>query len=139
LRDDESLIPCIPGVYIVVRKSSENPSFLQVGSGGRFKDRNPNVPVEELQANWVKGEPVIYIGMTKETLRKRIRTYLRFGNGEPVGHWGGRYIWQLADHEDLVFYWKPMSEGSPEEYESELIAEFKTLNAGYRPFANLKD
>lgn len=139
LRKNDYLIPCEQGVYIVVRKSSENPSFLQNGSGGAFKGKNPNVPISELQMNWVRGETVIYIGMTNQTLRKRIRTYLRFGNGEPVGHWGGRFIWQLADHEDLVFYWKPMPDGSPEVYESELIAGFKMANGGLRPFANLKD
>ena len=139
LRRNNDLIPTVPGVYIVVRKTSAQPSFLEIGVGGHFHGRNPNVEIEELQRNWVEGEPVVYIGMTNQTLRNRINTYLSFGKGEKVGHWGGRYIWQLSDHEDLVFYWKPMSEGSPKGYESQLIAEFKMLNGGARPFANLQD
>ena len=74
------------------------------------------------------------------TLRKRIGQYIRFGSGEPVGHWGGRYIWQLEDADNLLFCWRAVKESEDaEEFESELIADFNVQYGGFRPFANLKD
>ena len=71
------------------------------------------------------------------TLRSRILQYLKFGQGKPVGHKGGRYIWQLSDAEELLFCWKPLPTDEPEDVESMLISEFKHQYAGKRPFANL--
>ena len=104
-----------PGVYMVVRTDDSGPVFVPEGSGGHFKRRNPNVPVGELQANWVKDTCVVYIGKagggsSRATLRKRIGQYIRFGSGEPVGHWGGRYIWQLEDADNLLFCWRAAKE-----------------------------
>ena len=134
-----------PGVYMVVRTDDSEPVFVPEGSGGHFKGRNPNVPVGELQANWVKDTCVVYIGKagggsSRATLRKRIGQYIRFGSGEPVGHWGGRYIWQLEDADNLLFCWRATKEWEDaEEIESELIENFKSRYDGHRPFANLKD
>ena len=139
LRDRLYMIPEQPGVYMVLRKAPGAPTFLTRGSGGFFKDKNPNVPVSELEANWIDGEAVVYIGMTTQTLRKRVTAYLRFGNREAVGHYGGRYIWQLADHEDLEFCWIPMPTGDPRACERVLIEAFKDQHDGQRPFANLQD
>ena len=114
-------------------------------TGSKIKGRNPNVPVGELQANWVKDTCVVYIGKagggsSRATLRKRIGQYIRFGSGEPVGHWGGRYIWQLEDADNLLFCWRAAIEWEDaEEIESELIENFKSRYDGHRPFANLKD
>ena len=134
-----------PGVYMVVRTDDSEPVFVPEGSGGHFKGRTPNVPVGELQANWVKDTCVVYIGKagggsSRATLRKRIGQYIRFGSGEPVGHWGGRYIWQLEDADNLLFCWRAAKEWEDaEELESDLIADFKVQHGGFRPFANLKD
>jgi len=128
------MIPDVPGVYMVLRLSEGTPEFLETGSGGHFKGKNPNVPVVELAANWVDGTPVIYIGKAT-SLRKRISQYLRFGQGKPVGHWGGRYIWQLADSSLLLFCWKEVG-GDPEVVETEMICAFRDCYGG-RPFANL--
>jgi len=27
---------------------------------------------------------------------------MKFGQGSPTGHWGGRYIWQLEDYKKLI-------------------------------------
>ena len=94
----------------------------------------PNVPVAELVANWVDGTLVVYIGKAT-SLRKRISQYIRFGQGKPVGHWGGRYIWQLADASQLLFCWKEV-DGDPEAVETEMINAFRDCYGG-RPFANL--
>ncbi len=128
------MIPDVPGVYMVLRVSDEAPVFLEKGSGGHFKGKNPNVPVAELAANWVDGTPVVYIGKAT-SLRKRISQYLRFGQGKPVGHWGGRYIWQLADATQLLFCWMPV-DGNADAVETDMICRFRE-RYGCRPFANL--
>lgn len=130
------------GVYLVVRVDMSDPEFVSEGSGGHFKGRNPDVPVSELAANWVDDTCVLYIGKaggktSHATLRKRIGQYIRFGEGKPVGHWGGRYIWQLKDCDNLLFCWKASEDA--EILESELIAGFKSQYGGRRPFANLRD
>lgn len=128
------MIPDVPGVYMVLRVFEGAPEFLETGSGGHFKGKDPNVPVAELAANWVDGTPVVYIGKAT-SLRKRISQYIRFGQGKPVGHWGGRYIWQLADASQLLFCWKEV-DGDPEAVETEMINAFRDCY-GCRPFANL--
>ncbi len=129
-------IPEGKGVYMVVRISDAAPKFLTVGTGGHFKGRNPNVSVNELEENWVEGTCVVYIGKAT-SLNKRIGQYLRFGGGANVGHWGGRFVWQLKDSQDLLFCWKSLYDGDPEEVEASMISEFRTIY-GCRPFANLK-
>ena len=119
---------------MVLRDSGERPDFLARGSGGYFKGKDPNVPLSELCANWVEGAKVLYIGKAK-SLRKRISQYLRFGDGKPVGHWGGRYIWQLTDAQKLIFCWMPV-DGDPDAVETEMICRFRE-HYGSRPFANL--
>ena len=130
------------GVYMVVRDTTGAPSFREIGTGGHFKGKNPNVPIRELENEWVVGETVIYIGKaggpnSNATLRKRLKQYIRFGSGEAVGHWVGRYIWQLEDAEQLLFCWKAYADA--EQLEKALIAAFKECHDGKRPFANLKD
>lgn len=127
-------IPELSGVYMVLRVSDQQPEFLEVGSGGHFKGKEPNVPVDVLKANWVKETPVLYIGKAT-SLRKRISQYLRFGQGKPVGHWGGRYIWQLADATQLLFCWMPV-DGNADAVETDMICRFRE-RYGCRPFANL--
>lgn len=138
-RMDYAVFPKVPGVYIVLRRSKKRPEYLTIGSGGHFKDEDPNVSDTELSDNWVEGASVVYIGMTTTTLHKRLSAYMKFGEGRKIGHKGGRYIWQLADHEDLIVCWKEMPNGSPKEYETELILDFKNKHGNRRPFANLQD
>lgn len=141
LRLDRSLIPNVRGVYAVLRMTDDEVEFLQVGSGGHFKGKNPNVDTAVLRQNWVPGAQTVYIGKAGDpgsaaTLRSRLWQYLRFGAGANVGHWGGRYIWQLRGHEDLTIAWKELPVEVPSEEESALIAAFRN-SYGERPFANL--
>ncbi len=129
-------VPKDEGVYKILRLSSTPPTFLQKGTGGYFKDKDPNVSIDELRSNWVVDEPVIYIGKASE-LYKRIRQYMQFGSGKAIGHFGGRYIWQLADSDELIVCWKRVSESRS--LEAAMIAEFKNCHNGKRPFANIKD
>lgn len=100
-----------------------------------------DVSIAELEANWVEGTSVVYIGKaggvgSSATLQKRISQYIRFGQGANVGHWGGRYIWQLADSRDLVVCWKILTNEEPREVERLMIADFIDVHGGKRPFAN---
>lgn len=138
-RMNYAVFPKVPGVYIVLRRSKKRPEYLTIGSGGHFKDKDPNVSVAELSDNWVEGASVVYIGMTTTTLHERLSAYMKFGEGKKIGHKGGRYIWQMKDHEDLIVCWKEMPVGSPKNYETELILGFKNKYGNRRPFANLQD
>lgn len=145
---DYSCIDKVKGIYLVLYLQNKPPEFLIVGSGPALykKKTNPNVSLEELKSNWVEDAIVINIGKaggkndkgieTKETLRRRLRTYVRFGNGKDVTHYGGRYIWQLKNSGDLIICWKQLPKGEPRAEEKKLIADFK-LKFKKRPFANL--
>ena len=140
----KSQIPYQMGVYVILRESNSEPIFMEEGTGGFFKGKNPNVSLSELRSNWVDGTSIVYIGKaggmgSSATLNKRLGQYLRFGQGAIVGHWGGRYIWQLKDSRDLVVCWKILSSEEPREMEQKMIEEFKSKHSGMRPFANLSD
>lgn len=144
LMADIAVVPAMPGVYVVMRKSGEQPMFLQHGTGGFFKGKEPNVGIPVLGRNWVGGTSVVYIGKaggskSGATLRSRLEPYMQFGQGKPVGHYGGRYIWQLQDAQDLVVCWKTITDEEPRDVERRMIEKFKNSHNGYRPFANLKD
>lgn len=140
----KSEIPAQMGVYVVLRENNTTPKFLSEGTGGFFKGKNANVSIDELKANWVEDTSIVYIGKAGSTgstanLRTRLGQYLRFGDGANVGHWGGRYIWQLEDSRDLIVCWKPLTSENPRTIEQQMISEFKDAHSGRRPFANLND
>ena len=145
IKDWEMWIEKLPkqkGIYAVTRESEDAPQFFEKGTGGFFKDRDPNVGIEELSKKWYySSHKIMYIGRanydndnlqaqkTRATLQNRVKAYMRFGNNEKIGHWGGRYIWQLADSGELDVWYKVCD--NPQTIESELIKKHK-------PFANLK-
>jgi len=139
---DSSTIPKVKGVYLVLFQSSK-PSFLEVGTGGFFKRKNPNISLERLKKNWVYNSKVVYIGKAgsksgNATLHSRLNQYLKFGQGKNIGHWGGRLIWQLKNSSNLIVCWKKLSAEEPREVEQLLIQLF--INQfGKRPFANLSN
>lgn len=136
---DLAVVPCAAAAYVVYRPSAHGPVFLDANPGGRFKGRDPTVAVDTLQARWVPGAHVVYIGKADDA-RRRLRQFARFGAGDPIGHWGGRYIWQLADSDELLVAWHTVSwEESARDYEKRLLARFAELHNGARPFANLAD
>ena len=132
-------VPNKPGVYLVVRPSSVLPEFLNESVGGRFKGNDPTVPTRTLESKWVENTLVLYIGKAgprTATLRSRLLQYVRFGQGQRIGHWGGRYIWQLRESYDLLVCWKITALDSPRMIEKALMNEFKQAH-GKLPFANL--
>lgn len=133
-----SVIDDAPGVYLILRRSAEPPIFLEKGTGGWFKGLDPNVPISVLEEKWVEGTEIMYIGKAGTSLRKRIRTYMRFGMRLDSPHKGGRYIWQLADSRDLLVCWKVLPNCTdPESYEKMMIIDF-IKKYGKFPFANLR-
>ena len=141
LRSNISKIPNQKGVYLILYNSDKQPAFIEKGTGGFFKKIDPNVSIEELQHKWIEGSKVIYIGKaggkgSSATLRSRIIQYLRFGDGESVGHYGGRFIWQINHSDRLFLCWKPMTIQDPRTEEARLIRLFMD-EYGKRPYANL--
>jgi hypothetical protein len=110
-----------------------------VSVGGRFKDKDPSVSRDDLLTNWVNKTEVIYIGKASSSrgLRKRLKQYMDFGAGRPVAHWGGRFIWQIENCDDLVVAWKCAEEEAAEQFEARLQHDFY-VQYGRLPFANLK-
>lgn len=137
LRHNTITLPNAGGVYVLLRMSEASPQFLEIGSAGFFKGKDPNVSIEELNANYINGSKTVYIGKAT-SLRKRLGQLLHFGAGSAVGHWGGRYLWQLADAEDLLVAWKVITSESPREAESRMLIDFKN-RYGKLPFANLSN
>jgi hypothetical protein len=135
-------VPAAPGVYAVLRVAEAAPMYLDASVGGRFKGKDPSVVGDVLARKWVDGAEVIYLGKAtagavgKWGLRKRLEELERFGRGEPVRHWGGRFIWQLADHDDLLVAWNATDE-DPSVVESRMLRDF-IAHYDALPFANLR-
>jgi hypothetical protein len=118
-------VPKTGGVYAVLRESDHPPTYLASNPGGRFKGKDPTVAVSTLEAKWVESCSVVYLGKG-DNLQRRLKQYARFGAGDPIGHWGGRYIWQLSDSAELLVAWKRCEEGqTAAELESEIVARFQ--------------
>lgn len=133
-------IPRSPGVYVVLRTETSAPQFLVKGFGGTHKARKANVPLGELEANWVLGASVIYIGKASQRkngggLWDRIYEYSVAGQGRSHGHSGGEYIWQLADARDLLVAWKVVPDGTETQLEKAMILAFRDKYKKV-PFAN---
>ncbi|MBW8001377.1 MAG: hypothetical protein FVQ80_05080 [Planctomycetes bacterium] len=134
-------VPKVKGIYFVLN-TIEKCHFLTESVGGHFKKKNPTVALSELKSNWVEDTIVIYIGQagggkSNATLYSRLKQYMKFGQGQPVGHWGGRLIWQLRNHKDLLICWKTTPEEDPRLIEKNLIHDFTKLYSK-RPYANLR-
>jgi len=134
-------VPKGHGVYAVLRINRTPPRFRAASVGGWFKGRDPSVAVDVLRESWVDGEEIVYIGKAggsiRRGLRKRLEEYRRYGEGEPVGHQGGRYVWQLEDSSDLLVAWRETPGEDPAHVETEMLVEFRD-RTGSLPFANLR-
>ena len=127
-------VPLGPGTYVVMLPEVFEVRFLDRNPGGRFKGKDPTVSKSFLEAKWVPDTDLLYVGSSSE-LKKRIGTFLRFGAGCPVAHWGGRLIWQIANSDALLVAWR-QSVGHRND-ENKLLREFEA-RYGKLPFANLR-
>ena len=137
-------VPDGDGVYVVVRTLTGPPSFLGASLGGRHKGKDPTIPMDTLEAKWVDDAVVLYVGRAPRNakgergLRTRVGEYAKFGAGRNIGHWGGRYIWQLEEQGTLLVAWRECSEGhTAAGDEAELVSEFRRQHGGRLPFANI--
>ena len=138
LRNHIKSIPEKQGVYLIIYRE-KSPTFLSKSTSGDYNGKCPAISKDELKKNWVKDEPIIYIGKAggkkyKTNLRKRLKQYFDFGCGKSAAHRGGRYIWQLKNPYNLIVAWKTTNK-DPDEIETDLISKFKEKH-GKRPFAN---
>lgn len=134
LRNEISVVPEVTGVYVVLSQSVSKPAFSHVSTGGWFKGEDPTVLVDRLEKEWVPGSELLYVG-SSNNLRRRVTELLRFGGGAPIGHRGGRLIWQIEDPDGLIVAWKPTIDHKPAESEmlDDFFRHFERL-----PFANLR-
>lgn len=134
---DYAPIPPVPGAYVVYRTTATFPTFVRPSPAGWFKGEDPTVPESRLRAEWLDGARVVYIGKA-DSLRRRLTQFGRFGAGEPVGHRGGRLIWQLTDADELLVAWHEITWAeAAREYERRLLSAFAGQHDARRPFANL--
>lgn len=127
-------IPESAGVYVVLRDSKAHVSFLPESVGGHFKGRDPSFDAARLEGEWIEGADTLYIG-SAGNLRRRVDQLVRFGQGEPIGHWGGRALWQLSDHASFLIAWQVADD--PVGREAALLGAFHE-RFGRLPFANLR-
>lgn len=134
-------VPNEAGIYVVMRPTLSAPVFLPESPAGHFKGQDPAVTVDLLEAAWVDGAEILYIGKAsagsngRRGLRTRLDEYRRYGTGQPVGHRGGRFVWQLEDSVSLLVAWRLTPDEDPAAAEARMIKEFNEIY-GKRPFAN---
>jgi hypothetical protein len=128
----------VAGIYVVLReRGAEPPAWVTPSPVGLTWRGDPSVSIEQLEANWVPGAQVVYVGKAKSRrLRSRLRGYLRYGEGRGGRHAGGRLIWQLPDPWTLRVAWQVLpAAANALAVEGELIAAFRSVY-GKPPFAN---
>jgi hypothetical protein len=135
-------IPQKPGIFAVLRPEGYRPQFLARSTAGVFKKKDPSLRSDALDAEWVDGADVLYVGKAgpgskgNRGLRRQIQEFVDFGKGKPPGHWDGRLIWQLGGAGSLIIAWKelPAEQLTAAEagYHAQFVEEFGRL-----PFANL--
>ena len=130
------------GVYIAYRESDWSVSFRRVSPAGQGRG-GLTLPLADLRRRWIPGSRVVYIGKaeqptptSKNSLRKRVSAYLRFGAGWNARHSGGYPTWQLRDSADLLIAWCVIKRPrSPLRLERDLL-DAHVARFGALPFAN---
>jgi hypothetical protein len=145
LCQSRSEVPKTKGIYLVLNLGA-HPHFVPIG-GNRFRGGEHRVTIEDLESKWVEGTVVIYIGQaggivgdrrSSKTLRTRVSQYIRYGLNGKAPHKGGKYIWHIANPDELIICWKeyPDDSDDPKRIEQEMIQAFKSVY-GRLPYANL--
>jgi hypothetical protein len=128
-------LPMCKGVYVVARVGDPNLGCKAC----ELAFMNPLPPYlvlnrEYEQQRWLLNEPVLYIGGTTRTIRKRIDDFYRHKVGDKSPHAGGQVVKLLNCA--LWVYWSPTTEATdPMEFEKAMISAFKN-QVDHLPFAN---
>jgi hypothetical protein len=117
-----------PGVYVVARVGSPieacNPCELPL------QDTH-EVDLNYERKRWLPCEPIVYVGKTDRSIRKRVAEFRRQKCGEQGPHHGGQVIKLLQCN--LWVYWSPADD--PLGAEFDMLCGFKR-HAGQLPFGN---
>ncbi len=143
LRRERPVAASVPradiGVYVAYRESERPVSFVRVSPAGRWRG-DPTRPLPVLRARWVPESPIVYIGRadrrnleSENSLRDRVKAYIRFGAGSNARHSGGYPTWQLADSDRLLIAWCVTR--APRALERRLVVAHQA-RFGALPFAN---
>ena len=133
-------VPTQPGIYVVLRASVAPPRFLAHSPAGWFKGVDPTETVSVLQAKWVPDTPLMYVGKAtagsqrRRHLRKRLAELMDFGAGRPIGHRGGRHLWQIEGSDGFRVAWRPAED--PTTAENDVLRAFLAAH-GALPLANI--
>jgi len=133
-------VPTRPGIYVVLQPIEAEPRFLGNSLAGWFKGQDPTEAVSVLRARWTPGTPLLYVGKATagrrgvRQLQKRLNELLDFGAGRPIGHRGGRYLWQIESSDRFLVAWRP--DENPTAAENEVLRGFMATFGRY-PFANI--
>jgi hypothetical protein len=126
------------GIYVLHRQRPRDPPiWITPSPVGMTWRGDPTVTIAQLEANWVPGANIVYIGKAKQRrMRKRLGEFLRFGEAREGRHEGGRLVWQLRGSWSLRVAWRIL----PDDVDA-LAVETKTIGAfraiyGKPPFAN---
>jgi len=143
-------VPKTKGIYFVISTWGwREDAFVKKGTGGYFKGKDPNVPVQTLWENWVEHATILYIGRAggiekngriyNSSLNSRISELVKYGHGKNIGHSGGRYLWQHTKSDEFRIYWYSIKDNdiNPIDLEHILLEKF-TQHYGKLPFANLR-
>ena len=144
---DINRIPQRPGIFVVLLPEGRGlqgprPQFLAKSTAGVFKKKDPTLKADALDAEWVDGADLLYVGKAgpgskgNRGLRRQIQEFVDFGKGKPPGHWDGRLIWQLGAAHQLFIAWKELPAEQLSAAEAGYHAAF-VEDHGRLPFANL--
>lgn len=134
-------VPDERGVYVVLRRGEAPHTILKRSHAPAWRGQDPTRPVDELTARWLDRTALLYVAAApgsgvRHRLRQRLKRMLRFGHGSVVGHWGGRYLWQLGESSRLVLAWRTCRDDEdPRALADELLRRFEAVHHA-RPFAN---
>lgn len=110
------------GVYVL--------AVTENAEGTDCQMNRPSLPPEEA-ARWLDGQPIIYIGTTRRSIRRRLAEFWRHEYGKQAPHRGGEAVKLLAG--PIWVYWAATRD--PREAERQMIEAFRVA-VGDLPFAN---
>jgi hypothetical protein len=99
-------LPKRRGVYVILREARDRPTFIRAN----VITRRSAYDVDLLEAKWLDGQGIVYIGSAEpvDGLRGRLGGYSK----QSSSHTGGRASWQLSDAAELVVAWAEAPEHS---------------------------